>query len=249
MFQKARGAAFHIVGAWLAMMGLTGCATALTLDTARALPRGEQRLISFGGVGYQHGEHLRYQMPELEADPHQEEEARSLPLTAPVFIDYGFRSSLGLGAGGQVDFWGSSPLPAGLGLGLGLKWQLLGGAEGPVALALTGRTNFSIGGNSSGGWAATLRLWSAEGGLIASLHPRPNRALYLAPRLRYDHFLMSRSKDDLNARTTASVTSAGGALGVQLGRLFLEAVVLRTPPQRGSPEGGTLLTGGVGVAQ
>lgn len=248
MFRMARRAAVYVVGAWLALTGLTGCATALTLDTARALPRGGQRLISFAGAGYQHGEHLRYLVPELEEDD-LGEETRSLPFTAPVFIDYGLRGSLGLGAGGQVDLWGSAPLPAGFGVGPGLKWQLLGGAEGPVALALTGRTNFSIGGNSSGGMGVTLRLWAAEGGLIASIHPRPDRALYLAPRLRYDHFGAYTSKDDRKVMSSASVTSAGGALGVQLGRLFLEAVILRTPPQPGSPEGGTLITGGLGVVQ
>lgn len=248
MDRKARQALVLATGAWLMLAGLTGCATALTLDTARALPRGEERVLSYGGGGYQHGEQLRYQLPDLEDAP-QGEETASLPLTAPVAIDYGMRLSLGLGAGGQVDFWGSAPLPVGLGVGVGLKWQLLGGAEGPVALALTGRTNFSFGGTSSGGRSGTLFLWSSEGGLIASLHASPNRALYLAPRLRYDSFGARFSRDERKAQSSASVTSAGGAVGVQLGRLFVEAVFLRTPPQSGSPDGGTLITGGLGVAQ
>lgn len=230
------------------LVGLTGCATTLTFDTARALPRGEFQVTSYGGVGYQRGALLRYRLPNLE-DGAQEEEPERLPLTAPLSLEYGVRASRGLGAGGQVDFWGSAPLPVGFGSGVGLKWQLLGGAEGPVALALTGRTSFTFGGNSSGDRTGTLWLWSSEGGLIASLHLRSDRALYLAPRLRYDQFQVRVSREERKARASASATSVGSALGVQVGRLFLEAVVLRTPPQHGSPEGGTLITGGLGVAQ
>jgi hypothetical protein len=240
--------ALQTVGAALVLAGLTGCATALTLDTARALPRGEERVLSYGGGGYQHGDQLRYRLPDLDDDA-LEGETQRLPLTAPVAIDYGMRASVGLGFGGQADFWGSAPLPVGLGVGLGLKWQLLGGAEGPVALAVNGRTNFSFGGTSSGDNSGTLWLWSSEGGLIVSLHLRPNRALYLAPRLRYDHFEARTTRGERKGSASAWATSAGGAVGVQLGRLFVEAVVLRTPPQSGSPDGGTLITGGVGVAQ
>ncbi len=247
MSRPPRPSAFLLTGVWLALAALTGCVNTLTLDTARALPRGESRVMWLAGGGYQRGDLLRYPLPKLEGDV-PEEESRSLPLTAPVSGEYGVRASLGLGLGGQVDFWGSAPLPAGLGVGTGLKWQLLGGADGPVALALTGRTGFTYGGNSSGGRAGTLGLWTSEGGLIASYHLRPGRALYLAPRLRYDYLYASASREDEEAARSTWTTSVGSAVGVQLGRLFLEAVVVRTPPQEGSPEGGTLVTGGMGVA-
>jgi len=248
MSRQMRPALRTLMGVWLVMAGLTGCANTLTLDTARALPRGEHRLTYYAGGGYQQGALLRYRRPELEGDP-PEDGTRRLPLTAPVSFEYGLRASLGLGLGGQADVWGSAPLPVGLGLGAGLKWQLLGGAAGPVALALTGRAGVTGGGESSGGRSGTLWLWSSEAGLIASYQPRPGRALYLAPRLRYDHLDSRASRGDQSTKRGTWATSAGGALGLQLGTLFLETVVLRTPPQWGSPAGGTLVTGGVGVVR
>ncbi|HEU5055081.1 MAG TPA: hypothetical protein VFU21_01090 [Kofleriaceae bacterium] len=188
---------------WLA------CVQPAALDSARSLPRGEKVALAAASADVQG------RARHLYAEPYSEEwvtpppdEPKSWPnvRVTPKLV-YAFR--LGLGAGLQLDLFGFNFL----GAGLGLKWQLVGGAEGPVAIALAGRATGIIFGEGAEEDDASISELAAQGLMLVSVHPRPWLDLYAAPQLLAERLSHTKSQAGIEANTTVTASGVGAGAG------------------------------------
>jgi hypothetical protein len=225
--------------AGLALLGATGCANSLVMDTARALPAGESTVLLGGGAGRQRGAMIVYDSPTHEDWPQwrTDEPTSSVP-EWPFQFEWLGRWSRGLGAGFQLDVQVTMPMPVGLGVGVGLKWQLPLPDDGPLAIAAVTRGLLSLAGHSSGGFGASFLWGTFDPGAIVSVHFSETQALYLSPRVRWDSIHHRSWVDDAVDGAGGSARGWSAALGWQLGAprrgaLYLEATLVYSPATEG----------------
>lgn len=179
------------------------------LDSARSLPRGERVVLGAGSADV-HG-----RARHLYAEPYSEQwslpppdEPKSWPNTrvTPKLV-YAFR--IGLGAGLQFDLFGFNFI----GAGVGMKWQLLGGADGPFALAIAGRATGSIFGEGAEEDDASISELAAQALVLASIHPRRWLDVYAAPQLVAERLSHTKSQAGIEATTTVTASGIGSGAG------------------------------------
>ncbi len=184
-----------------------GCVQTAALDSARSLPRNQK--VVLGAVGAD----VQGRPRHLYAEPYSErwsvpppDEPKSWPnvRVTPKLV-YAFR--LGLGAGFQLDLFGFNAI----GAGVGIKWQLLGGADGPFALAIAGRATGSIFGEGAEEDDASISEIAAQALVLASVHPSSRLDLYAAPQLVAER--LSHTKSQAGIEATTAVTARGIGAG------------------------------------
>ncbi len=180
------------------------------LDSARSLPRGEKAALAAAGADIQGRSRHLYAEPYSEQwnapPPSHPKEWPDWDVT-PKLV-YAFR--VGLGAGLQLDLFGFNFI----GAGLGLKWQLVGGADGPFALALAGRATGSIFGEGAEEDDASMSELAAQALVLASVHPRRWLDVYAAPQLLAERLSHTKSQTGIEATTTVTATGIGAGAGV-----------------------------------
>jgi hypothetical protein len=186
-----------------------GCVQTAALDSARSLPRNQKAVL--GAVGADVQGRARH----LYAEPYSEQwsvpppdEPKSWPnvRVTPKLV-YAFR--LGLGAGFQLDLFGFNAI----GAGVGMKWQLLGGADGPFALALAGRATGSIFGEGAEEDDASISEIAAQALLLASVHPSSRLDLYVSPQLLAERLSHTKSQAGIEATTAVTASGVGSGAG------------------------------------
>ena len=186
-----------------------GCVQTAALDSARSLPRGEKVVLGAASADVQGRARHLYAEPYSEQwslPPSDEPQSwPSMPVT-PKLV-YAFR--LGLGAGFQFDLFGFNFV----GAGVGLKWQLLGGADRPLALALAGRATGSIFGEGTEEDDASISELAAQALVLVSVHPRRWLDLYAAPQLVAERLSHTKSQAGIEATTTVTASGIGSGAG------------------------------------
>lgn len=219
----------------------------MTLDTARALPKGKHAPLVAVGVDVHRGARHKYTEPAPDPQPGQppaENEEEELP-DWPASPQLAFGARHGLGGGVQAEWLVFSIF----GAAAGLKWQVLGGADGPVALSLGGRLSAWGFGDGARDTSGSLSELSAQTNLNLSVFPHERVALYVAPRALVTRLGVSRTKDGIERSTHSDRTAWGGALGARLRirdelALVFEGSLLRFVEHRG--ERSLMVTGGLG---
>ena len=233
----------------VALLMQIGCISSAVMDTGRVLEEGERKTTSGFSAGIQQGAMVPYEVPETGESIPDAAGGRYPPFTQQ--LEWMVRSMRGVGGGMQVDLGIVAPMPLGLGLEAGLKWQLpVGGDLVALAVATRGGGTFAGFGDLDDGVALIGGL--IDGGIIASLHPHRDHAIYISPRARLDG-VYHRGWSGGRARgATGRGLSWGSALGWRIGTFgrgsyFIESVVIHSPNPDG--EDGLRVTFGLGVRE
>ena len=179
------------------------------LDSARSLSSGEKAVLAAGGADVQGRPRHLYDSPRSEQweNPPPPETKSWAPNRVVPKLVYAYR--VGLGAGLQLDLFGFNVF----GAGLGLKWQLVGGADGPFALALAGRATGSVFGEGADEDDASISELAAHGLVLASVHPRRWLDLYAAPQVLAERLSHTKSQAGIEANTALTASGIGSGAG------------------------------------
>lgn len=227
-------ATWFCVSALIAALGAlaTGCVSTSVMETGRALEEGENRVTSSFALGWQRDAMIAYQRPE-GGDDWALNTVEGYPV-APYQMEWMTRWSWGVGAGIQADAAVIAPMPLGVGLQLGMKWEVPLNSD-VFAVAANAQGGASLGGLGSSGEAGlTIVNGHVDGGLIVSVHPTDDYALYASPRVRTDGIYHNVWSEETGTAATGGGMSYGGGAGVTFdiprqSEYFLETVILHSP--------------------
>jgi thiazole synthase ThiGH ThiG subunit len=193
----------------LLLVVFTGCVNSSTLQTAKALDPGKQRILVGGGF---------YASPSVDADA-SESTGEEVSLALP-YMELGYRR----GIVDKVELGAKVTLPGTA--GVDAKYQLV--QKGDLALAAGLGTGYLKISSGAEGMQTSTTLVDAIVPVYASYDLAKAFAVYTSPKyvLRY-----AKSVDEMNMSTTGINHLVGATAGVRIGNnlgLYLETSYLKS---------------------